>query len=140
VLEPLTWMAIFAIAGVLAASAAVVFRDQRRCPTCRDSLMELPKPEERTYEVLACPRCPTAVTLAVGQRARLSWCPSCRQRALDTPCIRQPDADGTVAVEVQERCHLCGHEEVLLIETSAPPRGLVVPFRHTGQRRAGGRR
>lgn len=139
-LTPLTWIAILAIAGVIMASAALVIRDQRRCPACRDAMIDLPRTEARAYEVLACPRCPTAVTLAVGQRARLSWCPTCKQRALETPCHRQPSEDGSLVVEVHERCHLCGHEDIHIVEGPAPPRGLVVPFPPEPRRRAGGRR
>ncbi|TNE88599.1 MAG: hypothetical protein EP330_14605 [Deltaproteobacteria bacterium] len=137
-MNPLTWIAILSIAGVIFASAAFSLRAQRRCPACRANLVELPKPEDRTYEVMACPHCPTAVTLAVGHRARFSWCPTCKQRALQTPCIRKPSDSGALVVEVHEQCHVCGHNAVVSVEGPAPPRGLVVPFPTRDKRRAGG--
>lgn len=135
------WLAVFALTGAMTAGAVWSMRRQRRCPACRSALVELPRPEERSYEVMACPRCPTAATLAVGHRARFSWCPACKQRALQTPCIRLPDPSGALVVEVHEQCHLCGHSAQIQVEGPAPPRGLVLPFPPDQRRdRAGGER
>lgn len=138
-LNPVLWLLIFGIAGTLTTGAALSMRRQRRCPACRSALVALEPPEGSSYEVMACPHCPSAVTLAVGHRARFSWCPSCKQRALETPCIRHPDPNGALVVEVREHCHLCPHERMVLVEAASPPRGLVVEFpRRTGTGKRGG--
>jgi hypothetical protein len=53
---------------------------------------------------MVCDTCTNAATLVHGHASRFAYCPSCLNRALRTPCIRQ--ADGSVKIE--ERCELCG--------------------------------
>lgn len=133
-LAVLTWLALISLLalGVVAISLWVLRRN-RQCPSCRAPLVPLATTEPlHAYEVLCCRKCNTAVTLSVGQRSRFAWCPQCRQRALEAPCLRLPAPEGQVRVEVREQCHLCGHQASRILESAAPvrstPRGQVIPF------------
>lgn len=131
----LAFVAALLLGTLLTLGTLWLQRRQRRCPSCRVPLVGLAREasgEALTYEVLVCPSCTNALTLVHGTRARYAWCPECRQRTLETPCIRLPDADdGRRRVEVHENCHLCGHMAVR--EVGDPPtapakRGQVIPF------------
>ncbi len=118
----------------------IVMRRQRRCPSCGVNLVTVAQPgstaadgAQVTYEVLACPSCTNALTLIAGSRQRYAWCPECRQRTLETPCIRLPDtAEGRRRVEVHEHCHLCGHLAVRELgdagEAAPSKRGQILHF------------
>jgi uncharacterized protein YbaR (Trm112 family) len=143
----LAWTAAAVATGLLIAALVLwVLRRQRRCPSCRVPLAVVADAETTTadglplgYEVLACPLCTNALTLVHGTRTRYAYCPECRQRTLETPCIRLPDSDdGAHRVEIHEHCHLCGYMAVR--EASDPPRapekrGQVLPFRRGTSRK-----
>lgn len=125
------------VAGV--AAAAWMARRQRQCPRCAAELRTVAPPDGlHTYEVLACPRCETAVTLSQGARRRFSFCPRCGQRSLSTAPHRHPDPPGGVLVEVEEACHLCGWSDRRFCTAEGPggaagagagaPRGVVLSF------------
>ncbi len=134
-LHLLTGLAIvaFLVLG-LVRGALWVLRRNRECSTCRAPLVPVTRTEsQHTYEVLHCPKCSTAVTLALGQRARFAWCPQCRQRALEAPAIRLPAPTGQIRVEVREQCHLCGYRLNRIVEgqtgEEAPrPKGQILTF------------
>ncbi len=127
-----------AIGLVIVAFAVFRLRQQRRCPSCRVDLVSLnPMTEGKGpgplgYEVLVCPRCTNALTLVAGSRSRYAFCPECRQRTLETPCIRIPDGpEGQPRVEVHENCQLCGHQAVREVGDVPPTndkRGQVLQF------------
>lgn len=83
-----------------------------------------------SYEVLVCDTCDNAATLVHGHQSRFAYCPSCLNRAMRTPCMRQPDG----SVRVEEHCDLCGFRaervvtEVVIEDEPAPERGIVIPF------------
>lgn len=83
-----------------------------------------------SYEVLVCEGCCNAATLVHGHQSRFAYCPACLNRALRTPCIRQPDG----VVKVEERCDLCGFHAERLFDDGAtededtPAMGQVIPF------------
>ena len=117
------------LTGIAFWLAAAVLRQQRACPQCRIPFDVLNDPAiPPTYEVCTCRTCRNAAVLVHGHRARLALCPACRQRALQTPCVRLPDEDGEIRVEVREDCHLCGHDDVRVFRGPLPPRGIVVRF------------
>lgn len=145
-LDGLAMVGLLGIA-VLAAAIAVWLHLQRRhrrdCPSCGRTLVSLGRDgpdltsrsidgDPLTYEVLVCPTCTNALTHVHGARSRYAYCPECRHRTLETPCIRLPDSvDGRRRVEVHEQCTLCGHHD--LREVGDPPkiperRGQVIPF------------
>jgi hypothetical protein len=121
-----------------------------RCPNCEVPYIELAPPaddsgSQRTYAVLACPQCTNTSTRVHGTPSRFAYCPSCRQRTLETPTRRlPPDLDAPLAVEVEERCHLCGHHDAVVLPaqplrdhrihaeagagTPPPHRRTVIPF------------
>jgi len=126
------------LAGILAFVAVWNLRRQRKCPSCRVELVSL-NPQKTGdgagplgYEVLVCPRCTNALTLVAGSRSRYAFCPECRQRTLETPCIRIPDGqDGQPRVEVHENCQLCGHQAVREVGDTGPQKekkGQVLQF------------
>jgi hypothetical protein len=139
-MSPSVILAVAALLGLAITLAIVlVTRRQRRCPSCGVHLVNIAHPGSRaadgttiTYEVLVCPSCTNALTLIAGSRQRYAWCPECRQRTLETPCIRLPDtAEGRRRVEVHEHCHLCGHMAVREIGDPAlapAKRGQVLQF------------
>ena len=125
-------LAAIVVVGLAMAGAVWVLRRHRRCPSCNAALVPVESGErpDRTWQALACPRCTTAVTLAHGTRGRFAWCPACRQRSMEVPCLRLPDEDGHPVVEVHERCTLCGYAREVVVgrHSGAAPRGLVLPF------------
>lgn len=123
------------LAGLIVAGWAWSVRQKRKCPSCHIPLVPVTTSADGgpplTYEVLACPTCTNAITLVHGNRARYAWCPECRQRTLETPCIRLPDAGGKPRVDVHEHCHLCGHAAIREVgEPGDKPlrRGIVLAF------------
>ncbi|MFK7930957.1 MAG: hypothetical protein AB8H79_22420 [Myxococcota bacterium] len=131
------WVAPACIIGLaIVAGALWTLRNQRNCPSCKTPMTVLgaPAPIEESrppsYEVLVCPTCTNAATLVHGHKSRFAYCPSCLNRALGTPCIRQ--ADGSVRVE--EHCHVCGFRAERVVESAAevdepaPRLGVVIPF------------
>lgn len=131
------WIVLAAAIGfVVAVVGMLVLRRHRRCPSCDVPMEPLEAdPDEQpraTYEILTCPRCTNASTLVHGARARFAYCPQCRQRALDAPCIRLDDEEeGRRRVEVHEHCNLCGYRFVRVVEDPPGPgrhRGRVIPF------------
>jgi hypothetical protein len=141
---------------VLACAAVLwLLHRRRRCVSCGVGLVAVDIRSDgalrASYEVMACPHCTNALTLVHGTRARYATCPDCRQRTLETPCIRLPDAPSTNPppetrrrVEVHEHCHLCGHAAVIEVsdqpfepqsQAAHHPRGQVIPF-PTGRRRS----
>lgn len=135
--------------SLVAGGVMWALRRQRNCPSCRVALVPLGKGPENvshsvdgellTYEVLVCPRCTNALTNVHGARSRYAFCPECRQRTLETPCIRLPDtADGRRRVEVHENCHLCDHgavREVADPSNTPARRGQVLQFPQHRRRR-----
>lgn len=153
----LTDPTVLGLVGVLLAAVALTVgvvwstRKKRDCPSCGLPLVSLGRQgtelvstsvdgDPLTYEVLVCPRCTNAVTNVHGARSRYAYCPECRQRTLETPCIRLPDSsDARRRVEVHEACHLCGH--LAMREVADPPvgpqkRGQVIQF-PAGRRKHG---
>ncbi len=126
---------VVAIALVILGGALWALRRQRNCPSCRTPMRTVARPGEDggipSYEVLVCDGCANAATLVHGHQSRYAYCPSCLNRSLHTPCIRQPDS----SVKVEERCDLCGfkaervfaHGPVAAPDTP-PPMGQVIPF------------
>ena len=137
----LAWTAAAVATGLAISGGAFwILRRQRRCPSCRVTLATVADADSTTadglplgYEVLACPLCTNALTLVQGARTRYSYCPECRQRTLETPCLRLPDSEeGGRRVEIHEQCHLCGYMAVR--EVCDPPRtpekrGQILIFR-----------
>ena len=86
-----------------------------------------------TYEVMVCPSCPVAVTLARGTRNRFAYCPRCGRGALHTVPERLPDPPAAWLVSVRESCQVCGYADRRMItaerdEPPPEPRGEVVRF------------
>ena len=128
------------VALAIVAGALLALRRQRNCPSCRTHMRTLARPGQDggvpSYEVLVCDSCSNAATLVHGHQARFAYCPSCLNRALRTPNMRQ--ADGSVKVE--ERCDLCGFDAERIFTEAQPapaptPMGQVIPF--PSQRRRG---
>ena len=114
--------------GLLFVVRRVLKRSLRKrpaCPRCDGSLQRiLPMDPLHLYEVLSCSECSAIVTTAQGRGARHTWCPACRQRALELSV--NLTASG---LEVNERCHLCGHSETRVVPMpDAAPRGIVIDF------------
>ncbi len=107
----------------------LVLGHSRTCPACEGALDVIaPSTPAHTYEVLECPKCLVAVTLAGGRRDRFAWCPRCKQRALALSSRHL----GNGRVAVHEACSLCTHEAERDFTRPPPPpssRGLVLPFR-----------
>jgi hypothetical protein len=143
---------IAAILALLVACVAIVVawheRSRKRCPSCGVELVAVGDGTSDdgvrlTYDVLACPHCRNVLTMVEGKRSRYATCPECKERTLETACIRLPDAAGAQPVgdgpdsqpqrrvEVHEHCHLCDHGAVREI-SDAPhgpsKRGQVIPF------------
>ncbi|MCB9678878.1 MAG: hypothetical protein H6737_27500 [Alphaproteobacteria bacterium] len=107
------------------------------CPNCQIPYLKLvdppDSPERRSYEVLACPQCTNTTTRVHGSPSRFAYCPSCNQRTLETPARRLPPTlEAPLSVEIDERCHVCGHEHVVILpppfHTPVVMRGRVIPF------------
>ena len=67
-------MPVVVVAGLAMGAVGIgawMMRQNRRCPEC-DTPMDLVAAPDglHTYEVLACPSCPTAITLSHGSRRR----------------------------------------------------------------------
>lgn len=143
------WAVIALLLAAAGAWIAFAWRPQimgaltfaRHCPSCGVPLARLTGPGERarSYEVLACTQCRNAVTAVHGAQSKMAYCPSCQQRALETPCQRMPDGpDGAPRVRIHEHCHVCGHEATLSLPSGTvgpaaaddrgPPSGKVIPF------------
>ena len=128
----LVWLApTVVVVSLILAGAMWALRYQRNCPSCRTPMRSVAFPGREggvpSYEVLVCDSCTNAATLVHGHHARFAYCPSCLNRALRTPCIRQ--ADGSV--EVKENCEICGYQCARVYGTTAPtrePGGQVIPF------------
>lgn len=147
----LSWIVAVVTALVLLTAGTLYFGFSRRigkvtrqCPACRvemEPLIEGGDPARlvRAYEVLVCPHCTNAATAVMGEPGAFAWCPGCRERSLQTPCIRLPRGPGGPAVEVHEHCELCGyHETVKIVQGGAhAPRGLVIPFPTERRRKSG---
>ncbi len=106
------------LVGFLLYTRTSPFERTARCPNCEVAYLELVEAGEpaRSYAVLACPQCTNTSTRVHGSPSRFAYCPSCRQRTLETPTRRlPPDIDAPLAVEVEERCHVCGHHDVLVL-------------------------
>lgn len=136
------WVIVgFLAVGVAALFAASMQRStvQARmsggdCPHCKVALVPI-QPEAsvqppRAWEVLACPRCDLCSPVVQGLPSSAGWCPSCRQHALELTARRLEAAPlAPIRVEVSERCHLCTHNETLVVEhRHAPQKGKVIPF------------
>jgi hypothetical protein len=106
------------------------------CPNCRVPYQVLTDPPgdgaRRTYEVLACLHCANTSTRVHGSPSRFAYCPACTQRTLETPVKRLPPSlENPLQVEVDERCHVCGYEDVRVVPppwSSQRGRGKVIPF------------
>ena len=84
----------------------------------------------RAYEVFACTRCDGATTTVHGLPSSLSYCPACRQRALELRTGRRSDG----RVEVREACPICGYHGVAVVpevveDLPTTGEGKVLPFR-----------
>ena len=82
-----------------------------------------------SYEVLVCESCSNAATLVHGHQSRFAYCPSCLNRSMRAPCMRQSDG----SVKIEENCELCGYRNVRIVGGEAPappekPMGVVIPF------------
>ena len=105
-----------------------------KCPNCSATLQRLsPTPDvqpPRSWEVLACPACDVAAPSVQGIAGRAGWCPHCKQRALELSVARlDVKFPGDIRVQVTEHCHLCEHEDELIVQhQTAPSRGKVIPF------------
>jgi hypothetical protein len=139
------WLVPAVLVGLaIAAGAMVALRRQRNCPSCRTDMRTLARPGQEggmpSYEVLVCDSCTNVATLVHGHQARFAYCPSCLNRSLRTPCIRQPDS----SVKVEERCELCGFgaERVffqIVPDPEPTPMGQVIPFPTRPRRRESGK-
>jgi len=134
---PLVVVVALTVLGVAAANR--LLQRSRTCPACQEPLTPVASPDGlHTYEVLACPACPTAVTLSQGVRRRFAFCPRCGQRSLRTDPERLPDTPTGPLVTVHESCALCGWTDHRFATPDAPspraaneepaPRGVVLPF------------
>jgi hypothetical protein len=120
------------VVSLIVAGALWALRHQRNCPSCKTAMRTVAFPGRDggvpSYEVLVCETCTNAATLVHGHHARFAYCPSCLNRALRTPCMRQ--AGGSV--RVHEHCELCGYDAEKEYGTAAPPAppatGRVIPF------------
>ncbi|MEZ4316530.1 MAG: hypothetical protein R3F61_03470 [Myxococcota bacterium] len=135
--------ALVMMVGFTLYSRTSPFERTPRCPNCHIPYLELVDPDRigsnrggprRTYDVLACPQCTNTTTRVYGTPSRFAYCPSCNQRTLETPARRlAPTLEAPLAVEVEERCHVCGyaHHLVLPPQHESPAsagRGKVIPF------------
>lgn len=133
------WVLPACIVGLaIVAGALWTLRGQRGCPSCRTP-MRAAQPDPTTldprrppsYEVLVCDTCSNCATLVHGHQSRFAYCPSCLNRSLRTPSIRQTDG----SVRVEEQCELCGFTAERQVQTHAQPAaeepvqlGVVIPF------------
>ena len=120
-------------------SFLVMMLNQRRlsrsCPSCATRLAPLPLAQlHRSYEVLVCATCTNTVTAVHGARSESAYCPSCRQRSLETPVVRLPNGKHGPLVEVHEYCHLCEHQENVVFGRQDDERGRVLEFPKAGRR------
>jgi hypothetical protein len=110
------------------------------CPASRGPVALLvPVVEDlprRSYEVCGCGTCRTAIATVHGVPSRWAYCPACFQRTLQVDWAVVPEP-GDLEVSVDERCHLCGHEDGvtmwLPVDDDASLRedarlGRVIPF------------
>lgn len=120
------------------------FERTPRCPNCEIPYLKLVDPQDeraahtgprRTYEVLACPQCTNTTTRVYGTPSRFAYCPACNQRTLETPARRLPPSiEAPLAVEIDERCHVCGYTHHLVLPPQfedapmAAGRGKIIPF------------
>lgn len=130
------------LAAVIASGSAKAWiTPGTDCPNCRTPMAALPDEAPlgvRSYRVHACRTCTNVVTQVHGARSRWAWCPACRQRALETPVHRLPNApDGSPQAEVHELCHICGHELMVRLPELTPVAqgGKVLHFRRDVNRR-----
>lgn len=122
--------------GALVASRTSPFGRAPLCPNCQIPYQAITAPHDggarRTYEVLACVQCANTTTRVLGAASRFAHCPSCNQRALEIPVRRLPPTpENPLQVEVEERCHVCGHDDVVALPSAWQPRrgrGTVIPF------------
>jgi hypothetical protein len=125
---PIAMLVSLMVGGVLLS-----LRRQRTCPSCHTAMRTVAQPTESvgttTYEVIVCDGCSNSATMVHGHQSRFAYCPSCLNRALHTPSIRQPDG----SVKVCERCDLCSYSKervvgVVIDTTSGPQMGRVINF------------
>jgi len=134
------WLLPACLVGLAILGGALwTLRRQRNCPSCRTPMVPLATPGTDapeggpgavpSYEVLVCESCSNAATLVHGHQSRFAYCPSCLNRSLRAPCMRQDDG----SVKIEEACELCGYRDTRVI--GAPPiagpepvMGQVIPF------------
>lgn len=127
-------MVLLPLAVTLVAAGFLLYRRaataERRCPNCHatyEVIAAAGSGPNTTYDVLACPMCSNTSTRVQGTRSEQAWCPSCRNRSLETPSLRLP-GDG-VRVEVREYCGICEFERSYVVgEGDVRPLGKVIPF------------
>lgn len=127
---------IVLLGSVLLYTRATPFDRPVRCPNCRIPYLALVDSTPRgapvrSYRVLACPQCTNTITRVHGTASRFAYCPACSQRTLETPAKRlSPTISAPLAVEVEERCHVCGHTDVVVLPNviQADLGGKVIPF------------
>jgi len=136
------WLLPACLVGLAILGGALwTLRRQRNCPSCRTPMTTLAGPGSEvpadgavpggvpSYEVLVCEGCSNAATLVHGHQSRFAYCPSCLNRSLRAPCMRQEDG----SVKIEEGCELCGYKNSRVIgapapEPDAPAMGQVIPF------------
>jgi hypothetical protein len=115
------------------------FRNARRCPACSTEMIPLDEQpsDQRAYEILLCPSCPTVDTAVHGTRASPAFCPRCLQHTMSTKATLLTQKPGGPKVAVHETCHLCHHEADETYGQWAIPgarkKGVVLDFRHRNQ-------
>lgn len=137
------WLLPACLVGLAILGGALwTLRRQRNCPSCRTPMRTLAGPGSDlpadraipggvpSYEVLVCDGCTNAATLVHGHQSRFAYCPSCLNRSLRAPCMRQEDG----SVKIEERCELCGYANSRVVGDVPPDTepeaamGQVIPF------------
>ncbi len=134
----LAWGVVLLLVGVLQQSRSHAMVSLGTCPRCQDALVDLPTPPTAgVYEVAACPGCELALTTVQGVAGRATWCPKCKNRALELTVQRlAPEPPAQLRVRVTEVCHLCNHHAIHGIDNCPMPegKGQVIPFPKKGKR------
>ncbi|MCA9568907.1 MAG: hypothetical protein KC656_13755 [Myxococcales bacterium] len=119
-------------AGSMLYARARPFRPPAICPSCAVHMLELPRTlAPAPYDILICPHCANTVTRVHGMNSRFAACPACRQRTLETRVQRLPPTPETpIGVAVDELCHVCGHQDHVVLPPEGVPagKGKVIPF------------
>lgn len=136
------WLLPACLVGLAILGGALwTLRRQRNCPSCRTPMVSIAGPGSEipadpnlpggvpSYEVMVCETCSNAATLVHGHQSRFAYCPSCLNRSMRAPCMRQEDG----SVKVEEKCELCGYADTRVVGAPAPPAppaqlGQVIPF------------